>query len=33
VGLRVGGTPAVTAAARADAWRCTIEFFSDQLRA
>ncbi|GAA1346461.1 acyl-CoA thioesterase/bile acid-CoA:amino acid N-acyltransferase family protein [Saccharothrix algeriensis] len=29
--LAAGGTPAATAAARADAWRRTIEFFSDQL--
>ncbi|MFC6093315.1 acyl-CoA thioesterase/bile acid-CoA:amino acid N-acyltransferase family protein [Saccharothrix lopnurensis] len=28
-----GGTPAATAAARADAWRRTVEFLSDQLRA
>lgn len=27
----VGGSPAATAAARADAWRRTIEFFSEQL--
>ncbi|MGM1061794.1 acyl-CoA thioesterase/bile acid-CoA:amino acid N-acyltransferase family protein [Saccharothrix sp. Mg75] len=31
--LRAGGTPAATAAARADAWRRTVEFLSDQLRA
>lgn len=31
VRLRMGGTPAATAAARADAWRRTIEFLSDQL--
>ncbi|MFD7653642.1 acyl-CoA thioesterase/bile acid-CoA:amino acid N-acyltransferase family protein [Actinosynnema sp. NPDC059797] len=33
VRFATGGTPAATAAARADAWRRTIEFFSDQLRA
>ncbi|WP_158843414.1 acyl-CoA thioesterase/bile acid-CoA:amino acid N-acyltransferase family protein [Saccharothrix deserti] len=31
VRFSVGGTPAATAAARADAWRRTVEFLSDQL--
>lgn len=31
VRFAVGGTPAATAAARADAWRRTVEFLSDQL--
>ena len=31
VRFAMGGTPAATAAARADAWRRTVEFFSDQL--
>ncbi|MDQ2586044.1 acyl-CoA thioesterase/bile acid-CoA:amino acid N-acyltransferase family protein [Saccharothrix yanglingensis] len=33
VRFRMGGTPAATAAARADAWRRTVEFLSDRLRA
>ncbi|MEU4441743.1 acyl-CoA thioester hydrolase/BAAT C-terminal domain-containing protein [Actinosynnema sp. NPDC050801] len=31
VDFSMGGTPAATAAARADAWRRTVEFLSDQL--
>ncbi|WP_461121544.1 acyl-CoA thioesterase/bile acid-CoA:amino acid N-acyltransferase family protein [Saccharothrix stipae] len=31
VHFSMGGTPAATAAARADAWRRTVEFLSDQL--
>ncbi|MBB5805611.1 dienelactone hydrolase [Saccharothrix ecbatanensis] len=31
VRFSMGGTPAATAAARADAWRRTVEFLSDQL--
>ncbi|MFD1151923.1 acyl-CoA thioester hydrolase/BAAT C-terminal domain-containing protein [Saccharothrix hoggarensis] len=31
VRFAMGGTPAATAAARADAWRRTVEFLSDQL--
>jgi dienelactone hydrolase len=31
VTFSMGGTPAATAAARADAWRRTVEFLSDQL--
>ncbi|MFJ6672108.1 acyl-CoA thioester hydrolase/BAAT C-terminal domain-containing protein [Actinosynnema sp. NPDC091369] len=31
VTLSMGGSPAATAAARADAWRRTVEFLSDQL--
>lgn len=31
VRFSMGGTPAATAAARADAWSRTVEFFSDQL--